>query len=158
MCNGITLAAVCWLLPFLPQRSGRARKVRNWDEAVQSLAFKGAPRSLSPTPPPADDTQGRAGPKRMRLHAAPSSMQHHAGSGSPEATSCTPLQQGVSSQEAEAPPVLDLWVCPEPVEPSEDQAPRRRRIPRKAGLRASARKRMHRGTFKRGKPQRAPTA
>lgn len=133
--------------------------MRNWDEAVQSLAFKGAPRSLSPTPPPAGSSaqQGRPGPKRMRLHAASSSGQHSPGTASPEAASSARL--GPSSLEAEAPPALDLWVCPEPAEPAmEEQAPRRRRVPRKAGPRASARKRMHRSTFKRGKPQRAPIA
>jgi hypothetical protein len=141
--------------------------VRNLDES-NSLAAKGAPRSTSATPPPVglegyeleQHQQGRLAPKRMRLDAG---SQHMPGPSSPwvAPSSQQQCQQlGTSSPEAEMPPALDLWVCSPPLEPAhqEEQAPRRRRIPRKAGARASARKRMTRPTFKRGKPQRAPVA
>lgn len=141
--------------------------MRNLDES-KSLAAKGGPHSASPTPPPCtvDDLQqyeGRVVHKRMRLDAGSHQEAAALGSGSPEATIQPQQQQqqqlGNISPEVEMPPALELtWVCPEPVEPTQDQLPRKRRIARKVGARASARKRMHRATFKRGKPQRAPTA
>jgi hypothetical protein len=148
------------------QRSNRARKVRNLDES-NSLAAKGGARSASPTPPPCalDDLQqheGRVVHKRMRLDAG--SHQEAQGSRSSQATSSPQQQQqqqqqGNSSPAVDMPSALDLmWVCPEPIEPTEDQLPRKRRITRKVGARASARKRMHRASFRHGKPQRAPTA
>lgn len=165
----LTPPAPCWPRVFClsVQRSSRARKVRNLDDS-NSLAAKGAPRSMSPTPPPISGEEGfeleqqhqhgHALPKRMRLDAG---SQHMPGPGSPAAPSRQQQHQqlGTSSPEAEMPPALDLWVCSPPREPTEEeQLPRRRRIPRKVGARASARKRMHRPTFKRGKPQRAPAA
>jgi hypothetical protein len=136
--------------------------VRNLDES-NSLAAKGGVRSASPTPPPCalDDLQqqeGRVVHKRMRLDAG--RLQDAQGSKSPGAPSRPQQQQqGNSSPEVQMPPALDLmWVCPEPIKPFDDQLPRKRRIARKVGARASARKRMHRATFRRGKPQRAPTA
>jgi hypothetical protein len=166
-CNAYRTPAVyvaCCFAAF--QRSGRARKVRNLDDD-RFAANKGTTRSSSPTPGPSDAAEeltqqqgGRAGHKRMRLDACSSQGAGALGSASPQPSSRTPQQQQQGQpMEADMPPALDLWVAPEPLalEP-EAAAPRRRRIPRKAGPRASARKRMHRATFKRGKPQRAPVA
>lgn len=112
-------------------------------------------------------------PKRMRLDASSSSRLQftHPASASPDANSAARRHQQGNNPSPDVqemmPPALDLvggmWCPPDAVsgaapEPAQEQQqqPRRRRIPRKAGPRASARKSMHRRTFKRGKPQRAP--
>lgn len=103
---------------------------------------------------------GRSTPKRMRLDAS--------STGAPRHSADTQQQQdgqqraaptGANSLEADMLPALDLHLFPEPeVYVAPFEAPRKRRVPRKVGPRASARKRMHRATFKRGKPQRSPAA
>ena len=90
----------------------------------------------------------------MRLDA--SSIAHS----SPEAAATQQpdwQNAGSSPQVAAVPcftPVPDLWADVEAA--YEPEQPRKKRVQRKVGTRASARKRMHRATFRRGKPQRAP--
>lgn len=159
--GGLTVCACSAHL--LLQRSSRARKARNWEDG--GFTARGSNRSSSPTPPPAassDEQQqelqpcSRAAPaKRIRLDASSNSHSSPAPHSPEGAASCSHQGCGAASPDIEMLPALDPLLYPEAVvEP--EQPIRKRRIPRKAGLRAAARKRMHRATFRRGKPQRAP--